>query len=102
MVVKIIGVKRSEYKGKDGSNRIGFNYMGAKDFTQYERENTQIEGQDVVREFSNTDFNIHPGDVVEFVYEPGYENRATLVDVKPIKLSDNPFDGDDKDKQSKK
>lgn len=102
MVVKILGVKRSEYKGNDGKNKIGFNYMGTKEFTQYEKENTQVEGQDVIREFSRTDFNIHPGDVVEFIYEPGFENRATLVDVKMIKIADNPFNGDGTDKQPKK
>lgn len=102
MVVKIVGVKRSEYKGKDGSNRVGFNYMAIKDFTQYERENTEVEGHDVIREFSNTDFNLHPGDEVEFMYEPGFENRATLVDVKPIKLAGNPFNGGEKDKPAGK
>lgn len=102
MVVQILGVKRSEYKGKDGGNRIGFNYMGTKDFTRYEKENTQVEGFDVVREFSSTDYNLHPGDVVDFMYEPGFEGRATLVDVRMLKIADSPFDGEDKDKGSKK
>ena len=102
MVVKILGVKKSEYKGKDGSNKIGFNYMALKQFTSYELENSQCEGNDVVREFSNTDFNLHPGDLVDFEYEPGFEGRATLVGVRPLSPNDNPFDdGKDVKKESK-
>lgn len=91
MRVIIIGVKRSEYKGKDQSQKVGYNYCGLKEFTRYELENAQCEGQDVIREWSSIDFNIHPGDEVEFIYEPGFQDKATLVDVKVIKIADNPF-----------
>ena len=101
MKVTIVGVKKSDYKGKDGIPKVGFNYLGIKDFTAYELENNQCEGNDVIREFSNRDFNLHPGDVVEFMYEPGFEGRATLVDVKMLKIADAPFT-DGKDKNSAK
>lgn len=91
MRVTVIGVKRSEYKGKDQQMKTGFNYCGLKEFTRYEMENAQCEGQDVIREWSNIDFNIHPGDEVEFIYEPGFQDKATLVDIKVIKIGDNPF-----------
>lgn len=90
MQVKIIGVKKSEY-GKEGNRKVGFNYCGIKEYTRYERENADCEGHDVIKEFSNTDFGIHPGDVVEFVYEPGFQDRATLVDVRIISMADDPF-----------
>ena len=96
MKVKIVGVKKSEYKGKDGSPKVGFNYLGTKQFTDYELENNECEGNDVIREFSSKDFGLHPGDVVEFMYEPGFEGRATLVDVKMIKIADAPFNDGDK------
>ena len=96
MRVIIIGVKRSEYKGKDGQMKTGFNYCGLKEFTRYEMENAQCEGQDVIREWSNIDFNIHPGDEVEFIYEPGFQDKATLVDIKVIKIGGNPFPDNDK------
>lgn len=89
MEVVIVGVKRSEYK-KDGSTRVAFNYCAIKQFTRYEQENADCEGEDVIREFSSTDFNIHPGDRVEFIYEPGYQDKATLVDVRILELSDKP------------
>lgn len=96
MKVEIVGVKKSDYKGKDGKPKVGFNYLGTKPFTDYELENNECEGVDVIREFSNKDFGLHPGDVVEFMYEPGFEGRATLVDVKMLKIADAPFNGDEK------
>lgn len=91
MFVKILGVKKTEYKGRDGKEKIGFNYMGVKEFTDYEMENAECEGYDVVREFSSKDYAVMPGDVVEFLYEPGYENRATLVGIRSVSPKDNPF-----------
>lgn len=90
MQVVIVGVKKTEYKGKDGQNKVGFNYCGMKDYTRYEQENADCEGQDVIKEFSNIDFSIHPGDTVEFVYEPGFQDKATLVDVKVLAIADKP------------
>ena len=90
MEVVIVGVKSSEYKGKDGNRRTGFNISGLKDYTRYDQENTNCEGQDVIREFTNIDFGIHPGDRVEFVYEPGFQDKATLVDIKMIEIGDKP------------
>ncbi len=90
MQVTIVGIKKTEYTGKDGKPKVGFNYCGLKDFTRYEQENADCEGHDVIREFSSTDFGIHPGDKVEFVYEPGYQDKATLVDVKVLAIADKP------------
>lgn len=90
MQVVIIGVKKSEYKGKDGSQKVGFNYCGMKKFTAYEQENAECEGNDVIKEFSNMDFGVHPGDTVEFEYEPGFQDKATLVDVKILSIADKP------------
>ncbi len=101
MQVTIVGVKQMDYKGKDGSRRQGFNICGLKDFTRYEQENADCEGQDVVREFTSMDFNVHPGDKVEFIYEPGYQDKATLVDVKILELAGNPYDTKEKDKPEK-
>lgn len=95
MRVTVIGVKASQYKGKDGSLKSGYNICGLKDFTRYELENADCEGQDVIREFTNVNFNIHPGDTVEFIYEPGFQDKATLVDVQLIAAAGNPFEGKD-------
>jgi len=92
MRVTIVGVKKSEYKNKDGVMKSSYNYYGIKEFTRYEQENADCEGHAIVSEWSGVDFNVHPGDVVEFIYEPGFQDKATLVDVQPVALADsNPF-----------
>lgn len=102
MYVKIVGVKKTEYKGKDGKNKIGFNILGIKNFTDYEMENAECQGHDVVREFTTTDYGLMPGDVVDFIFEPGYENRATLVGVRSVSPTDNPFEKDNVSKKEGK
>lgn len=105
MRVEIIGVKKSAYKGKEGVMKTGYNYCGLKEFTRYELENADCEGKDIIREWSNIDFGVHPGDVVEFIYEPGFKDKATLVDVKVISVAGNPFPEQDtaaSDKADKK
>lgn len=91
MRVTVIGVKASQYKGKDGQLKTGYNICGLKDFTRYELENAECEGRDVIREFTNVNFNVHPGDEVDFIYEPGFQDKATLVDIVPVSYADNPF-----------
>ena len=96
MLVKILGVKKRTYMGNDKRERTGFNYMGVKEFTDFEIENSECKGYDVVREFSSKDYAVEPGDVVEFLYEPGYEGRATLVGVRSVSMKDNPFEKEEK------
>ena len=79
MKVTIVGVRKSESKGKDV-----FNYYGLKDFTDYEVQNSDCVGQAVVSEFSYIDYGLCVGDVVEFLYEPGFQGRASLVDIRVL------------------
>ena len=87
MRVTIVGVRKSESKGK-----AAFNYSGLKDFTAYELENSECEGEDVISEFSYTDYGLHSGDYVDFEYEPGFNGRASLVGVHMITPAGNPKD----------
>lgn len=102
MQVTIVGVKRTEYTGKDGKPKVGFNYCGIKDYTRYEQENADCEGADVIKEFSNIDFDVRPGDTVEFIYEPGYQDKATLVDIRVLSIAEQPPFNDKKDKPTDK
>lgn len=90
MQVQIVGVKRTQYVGKDGKEKVAFNYFGVKEFTEYEKQNGDCEGLCAVAEYSSTDYGVHVGDVVEFMYEPGFQNKATLTDIRIIKLADKP------------
>lgn len=98
MKVTIVGVRVNESKG-----RKAYNYFGLKDFTDYEIENSECVGQMVVSEFSYKNFNLKPGDVVEFDYEPGFQGRANLTGVRPVSLAadTNPFEGGKDKKETK-
>ncbi len=90
--VTIIGVKKGQYKGRDGVMKNSFNYYGVKDFSARDLETSDCEGQVVVQEWSSVDFSVRPGDVVRFIYEPGFQDKATLVDVELVSHGDgNPF-----------
>lgn len=92
MQVTILGIKKTSYKGKDGSDKIAYNYSCSKDYTEYEQENAECKGQDVIMEYSSKEYPVQVGDVVNLIYEPGFEGKATLVDMQMVKISTTPFD----------
>lgn len=96
MLVTILGIKKTSYKGKDGSDKTAYNYSCTKDYTEYEKDNADCKGSDVIREYSSKEYPVQVGDVVNLIYEPGYEGKATLVDMQMMKLSDTPFDKEKK------
>ncbi len=74
-----------------GTTKNGKNFMNifaTKNFSDYEMQNNTVEGVPCFTEFTYNDFNLKPGDEVEFVYEPGFQGRASLVDVIPLKLAE--------------
>lgn len=81
MKVTILGIRKAKTK----SGRDFCQYYFSKNFTGYEMENSDCAGLVVGSEFSYRDYNLHPGDVCDFQYEPGYEGRATLADVAVLK-----------------
>ncbi len=84
MKATILGTSRGTTKtGKDFMN-----IFASKNFTDYEMQNNTVEGVSCFKEFTYNDYNIKPGDEVEFVYEPGFEGRATLVDVITLHLAE--------------
>lgn len=96
MQVTILGIKKAAYKAKDGTNKTAYNYSCMKDYTEYEQENAECIGSDVIREYSSKEYPVQVGDVVELVYEPGFENKATLVDMRMVKIGSTPFDKEKK------
>lgn len=81
MKVEIVGVR----KGQTKTGRDCFNYYGLKQFSDYDQENAQCEGVEVVKEFSYKDYGVKVGDEVEFQYEPGFKGAATLSNILMIK-----------------
>lgn len=87
MIVKIVGVRKHESKGRNV-----FNIAALKEYAQYEKENAECKGVDVISEFTYTDYGLAVGDVVEFLYEPGFQQRAKLTGVRSVSPTDNPFE----------
>lgn len=81
MKVTVIGVKKARTK----NGRDFCQYYFEKPFTDYEVENGDCAGMNVGSEFSYRDYGLKPGDVCDFQYEPGFDNKATLSDVVVLK-----------------
>ena len=83
---EIVGIK----KGKSSkSNKDCFNYYMKTDFSDYDVESAECEGQTVTSEFSYTDYGVHVGDFVELDYVKGFQDRATLSGMTVVK---SPFE----------
>lgn len=81
MKVTILGVMKGTTKGGNAF----WNYFFQKEFTRYESENNDCLGLKVGEEFSYVDYDLKPGDVCDFQYEPGFQDKATLTDVIVLK-----------------
>ena len=73
----IVGIK----KGTTKNDKVCFNYYALKEFSYYDKGNSECWGQDIVSAFSYTDYHLEVGDLVDFRYEPGFEGKATLSDI---------------------
>lgn len=84
MKVQIVGIQ----KGQSRNGRSFSNIYFTKEFTPYEVENSgSCMGLKVGTEFTYVDVNCKPGDVCEFSYEPGYQDKATLTNITVLKSS---------------
>lgn len=99
MQVEIVGIRKGETKNK----KPCYNYYGLRAFSDYDMENSECVGRQVVVEFSYKDYCLSIGDIVDFQYEPGFEGKATLSNVIMIQMaSGTPFDKDTSKEPAKK
>ncbi len=74
----VVGVQ----KGQSRNGRDFTNLFFQKEFTPYEMQSGTCVGYKVDSEFTYLDCSgVKPGDTVELTYEPGYQDKATLVGV---------------------
>lgn len=86
MTVTVTGIM----KGTSKNNRQFTQFFGTTPFTNYESESNDCTGLKTVEVFTYQDFGpVRIGDVCDFLYEPGFQGRATLSDVKVLKESSN-------------
>lgn len=81
MKVTILGIKKAQTK----NGRDFWQYYFKKDFTDYDLNNSECMGEQVGSEFSYKDYTLRVGDVCDFQYEPGFNDKATLSDVVVLK-----------------
>ncbi len=86
MRATVIGISRGVTK----NNRDFMNIYATKEFSDYEKQNNDVEGVSAFVEFTYNDYPIHPGDVVDLSYEPGFQGRASLTDIVIVKPADKP------------
>ena len=73
-------------KGQNKAGREFFQIYATTPFTDYESQNNECIGLKTVDVFTYLDCStLRVGDVVDLVYEPGFQGRATLTDIIPIK-----------------
>ena len=79
---EVLGIKKakSTKTGKDC-----FTYFLKSEFSDYEQENCECEGSSSFNEFSYTDYGVHVGDFVELDYVKGFQDKATLSDMRIVK-----------------
>lgn len=94
---QVVGKKKAK-SAKSGNDC--FNYYFTGDFSQYDEEHAECEGNVVLSEFSYDDFDVHPGDMVELDYEKGFQDKATLSYIR-VMHSGKPFEDKKKTAETK-
>ena len=75
--VKIIGIKVAS-SSKD-PNKVYHTYYYTGSFSDYDLENSDVQGKTCGSENTSLDLNCKIGDEVEFIYKKGFQDRAVLV-----------------------
>lgn len=83
--MKVIGIKATKMTTGKNEGKTGFTYYFVKDFSDYDKENSECQGKSVTQEFSYTDFGVMVGDDVMPVYDKGFQDRAVLTNLVPFK-----------------
>ena len=86
MKVTITGIM----KGTSKAGREFTQIFATTPFTEYEEQNNDVNGLKTVDVFTFLDCGaLHVGDMVDLVYEPGFQGRATLTQIIPVKAPDS-------------
>ena len=86
MKVTVIGV----VKGKNKAGREFSRLYVTSEFSDYEVENNGAVGLKCMEVFTYIDCSfLRVNDVVDLVYEPGFQGRADLTDIIPVKAPDS-------------
>lgn len=87
-VCRVVGIKKQRYEEGKNAGRVGCTYFLAGDFSEYDKnnKNSEVQGERVFVEFAYKDFGVVAGDNCEVVYEKGYQDKAQLANLYPVKV----------------
>lgn len=89
-VYKVIGVIKRKYTEGKNEGKTACTYHLSGKFSDYDIKNADTDGEQVLKEFAYKDFGVKVGDYVNVVYVKGYQDKAQLDNMYPVK---NPFEG---------
>lgn len=75
--VKIVGIKKSPSSKNPEVTYYNYYYLG--NYTEYDINNSEVFGIPAGAEFSNIDIGCNVGDIVEFKYRKGFQDKAQLI-----------------------
>ena len=78
-------VTRKKNDGKVSTNL----FLSGIPFNQYEQTAERCDGAKVVSVYCGFEVNAKSGDVIEVDYEPGYEGKAVVADVRVLKKKES-------------
>lgn len=83
MKVTLIGIMRGHYEDKNGKKKEASTLYFTQPYSEYEskREGMEAHGFKTGQAFFPRIVDAKPNDVVDLIYEPGFQDKATLVDV---------------------
>ncbi len=86
MKVELIGIASGEYQDKNGKTKEMSQLYFKQPYSAYEsaREGITCDGMKVGSAFFPKIVNAKAGDTIELEYEPGFQDKATLVNVAVI------------------
>lgn len=83
MKVRLIGIASGTYKDKNDKEKEATTIYFEQPFNNYEasREGMKVDGQKVGTAFLPRIIDAQAGDEVDLEYEPGFQDKATLVNI---------------------
>lgn len=82
--VKIVGIKKTPSSKNSSVNYYTYYYQG--EFTDYDKDHAvELSGKPYGSEFGSVDLGCQVGDIVEFFFSKGFQDKAQLAGCRIIK-----------------
>jgi len=83
---KVLGIMKRPYTEGKNAGKTGCTYHLSGSFSSYDQDTADVSGERVFSEFAYKDFGVQVGDTVDVVYGKGYQDKAVLENIYPVKV----------------